>query len=146
MSKSHSERQLQIIYWESSSMVNSKKHFADKTYRQYSIRHLQSISNRKNSVRKKKKIEFVPFTIEQLSYLAKQDACLAPIFEGVFAADQLLGSPEKIPYRAYIVNTNEIDKPGTHRLAIFTKNYKCEVFDSYGLQSIRCCRMGFQKF
>ena len=51
----------------------------------------------------------------------------------MFAADQLLGSPEKIPYRAYIVNTNEIDKPGTHRLAIFTKNYKCEVFDSYAL-------------
>ena len=51
----------------------------------------------------------------------------------MFAADQLLGSLEKIPDRAYIVNTNEIDKPGTHRLAIFTKNYKCEVFDSYGL-------------
>ena len=63
-------------------------------------------------------MEFVPFTTEQLSYLAKQDACLAPIYEGVFAADQLPGSPEKIQDRAYIVNT---------------KNYKCEVFDSYGL-------------
>ena len=40
-------------------------------------------------------MEFVPFTTEQLSYLAKQDACLAPIYEGVFAADQLPGSPEK---------------------------------------------------
>ena len=27
----------------------------------------------------------------------------------------------------------KIDKPGIHWLAIFTKNYKCEVFDSYGL-------------
>ena len=78
-------------------------------------------------------MEFVSFTTEQLSYLAKQDACLAPIYEGVFAADQLPGSPEKIQDRAYIVNTDEIDKPGTHWLAIFTKNYKCEVFDSYGL-------------
>ena len=78
-------------------------------------------------------MEFVPFTTEQLSHLAKQDACLAPIYEGVFAADQLPGSPEKIQDRAYIVNTDEIDKPGTHWLAIFTKNYKCEVFDSYGL-------------
>ena len=36
-------------------------------------------------------MEFVPFTTEQLSYLAKQDAFLAPIYEGVFAADQLPG-------------------------------------------------------
>ena len=57
----------------------------------------------------------------------------SPIFEGVFAADQLPGSPEKIQDRAYIVNTDKINKPGTHWLAIFTKNYKCEVFDSYRL-------------
>ena len=41
-------------------------------------------------------MEFVPFTTEQLSYLAKQDPCLAPIFEGVFAANQLPGLPEKM--------------------------------------------------
>lgn len=40
-------------------------------------------------------MEFVPHTTEQLAYFAKQDACLAPIFEGVFAADQLPNSPEK---------------------------------------------------
>lgn len=40
-------------------------------------------------------MEFVRFTTEQLAYLAKQDACLAPIFEGVFAADELPESPEK---------------------------------------------------
>lgn len=59
-------------------------------------------------------MEFVPFTTQQLSYLVKQDACLAPIFEGVFAADQLLGEPEKCNPRAYIVNTDEIDNPGGH--------------------------------
>ena len=78
-------------------------------------------------------MEFVPFTTEQLSYLAKQDPCLAPIFEGMFAADQLPGLPEKWKKRAYIVNTDEISKPGSHRLAIFTKKHTCEVFDSYGL-------------
>lgn len=82
-------------------------------------------------------MEFVPFTTEQLAYLAKQDACLAPIFEGVFAADELPHSPEKSKARAYIVNTDPIKKPGSHWLAIFTKNYKCEVFDSYGLPFTR---------
>lgn len=32
------------------------------------------------------------------------------------------------------MNTDESDKPGSHWLAIFTKDYKCEVFDSYGLR------------
>ena len=45
-------------------------------------------------------MEFVPFTTEQLSYLAKQDPYLAPIFEGVFAADQLPGLPDKFQPRA----------------------------------------------
>ena len=40
-------------------------------------------------------MEFVPFTTEQLSYLAKQDPYLAPIFAGVFAADELPGLPEQ---------------------------------------------------
>ena len=78
-------------------------------------------------------MEFVPFTTEQLSYLAKQDPYLAPIFEGVFAVDQLPGLPDKFQPRAYIVNTDPIDKSGTHWSGIFTKNYRCEVMDSYGL-------------
>ena len=78
-------------------------------------------------------MEFVPFTTQQLLYLAKQDTCLAPIFEGVFAADQLLGEPDKYNPRAYTVNTDEKDKPGSHWLAILTMGCKCEVFDSYGL-------------
>ena len=78
-------------------------------------------------------MEFVPFTTEQLSYLAKQDPYLAPIFAGVFAADELPGLPEQWKKRAYIVNTDPIDKPGSHWLAIFTKKHTCEVMDSYGL-------------
>ena len=67
-------------------------------------------------------MEFVPFTTKQLSYLAKQDPCLAPIFEGVFAVDQLPGLPEQRRKKAYIVNTDEISKAGSHWLAIFAKN------------------------
>ena len=78
-------------------------------------------------------MEFVPFTTEQLSYLAKQDPCLAPIFEGVFASDQLPGLPEQWKKIAYIVNTDPIDKLGSHWLGIFTKKHTCEVMDSYGL-------------
>ena len=88
----------------------------------------QSNGCRKNPVRKeqggkKKVMEFVPFTTEQLSYLTKPDPCPAPIFVGVFASDQLPGLPELWKKRAYIVNTNPIDKPGSHWLAIFTKKH-----------------------
>ena len=78
-------------------------------------------------------MEFVPFTTEQLSYLAKQDPYLAPIFAGVFAADALPSLPELWKRRAYIVNNDPRDKPGSHWLAIFTKKHTCEVMDSYGL-------------
>ena len=78
-------------------------------------------------------MEFVPYATEQLAYFTRQDTYLAPIFEGVFAADQLPHSSENSLPRAYIANADEISKPGTHWLAIFTKDYKCEVFDSYGL-------------
>ena len=54
--------------------------------------------------KKKEAMEFVPFTTEQLSYLAKQDPYLAPIFAGVFAADELPGLPEQWEKkRAYII-------------------------------------------
>ena len=54
-------------------------------------------------------MEFVPFTTEQFSYLAKQDPYLAPFFAGVFAANELPGLPEQWKKRAYIVNTDPID-------------------------------------
>lgn len=78
-------------------------------------------------------MEFVPFTTQQLSYLAKQDPCLAPMFAGVFAADELPGVPELWSKRAYIVNTDPMGQPGTHWLAIFTHKHTCEIMDSYGL-------------
>ena len=94
----------------------------------FTVNNLQDGSSRKH-----KNHGVCSFTTQQLSYLVKQDACLAPIFEGVFTADQSPGEPEKCNPRAYIVNTDEIDKLGGHWLAIFTMGYKCEVFDSYGL-------------
>lgn len=49
------------------------------------------------------------------------------------AADNLPEAPEKSRPRAYIVNTDESSKLRSHWLAISTEDYKCEVFDSYGL-------------
>ena len=78
-------------------------------------------------------MEFVPYITEQLSYLAKQDACLAPIFEGVFAADELPHSPEKSLPRDYIVNTDESGKPGTHcwPFSLKISNVKCSIVTDY---------------
>ena len=98
----------------------------------FTVKPLQEESSKKEQ-EEEEVMEFVPFTTEQLSYLAKQDPCLAPIFEGVFAADELPGLPEQWKKRAYIVNTDPIDKPGSHWLGIFTKKHTCEVFDSYRL-------------
>ena len=85
----------------------------------FTVKPLQEESSKKEQ-EEEEVMEFVPFTTEQLSYLAKQDPCLAPIFEGVFAADELPGLPEQWKKRAYW-------------LGIFTKKHTCEVFDSYGL-------------
>ena len=71
----------------------------------FTVKPLQEESSKKEQ-EEEEVMEFVPFTTEQLSYLAKQDPCLAPIFEGVFAADELPGLPEQWKKRAYIVNTD----------------------------------------
>lgn len=78
-------------------------------------------------------MEFVPFTTKQLEYLALTDPVLNPVFQGVFAADQLPKNPEKIKPRAYIVNADPINKPGSHWFGVYTEKNKCEVMDSYGL-------------
>ena len=78
-------------------------------------------------------MEFIPMSTLQLDYLAKRDPILAPIFEGVFAADQLPHPPEMRKPRAYIFNADPITKQGSHWFAMYTENNKCEVMDSYGL-------------
>jgi len=75
----------------------------------------------------------VAFTTTQLNYLARQDEMLAPIFVGVFAADELPSNPKKRLPQAYIVNTDPRTKPGTHWIAIYTERGQCELMDSYGI-------------
>ena len=75
-------------------------------------------------------MEFVPFTAEQLSYFAKQDPCLAPIFEGVFAADQLPGLPEQRRKRATSSTPTKSVKLDLIGWLFSQKKHACEVFDS----------------
>ena len=76
-------------------------------------------------------MEFIPLSTLQLSYLAKRDPLLAPIFEGVFAADELPCTPEMRKSRAYNFNADPMNKPGGQWFGMYTEKGKCEVMDSY---------------
>ena len=78
-------------------------------------------------------MEFVPFSTNQLDYLTRNDPILNAVFVGVFAADQLPRKPKKRKPQAYIVNTDPVNKRGTHWFGIYTEKGCCEVMDSYGL-------------
>ena len=78
-------------------------------------------------------MEYVALTDQQLSYLAKQDLCLKPVFYETVSCDGLPKSPNKDKPRAYIVNTDPQDQPGQHWIALWTQNNVCEVMDSYAL-------------
>ena len=53
-------------------------------------------------------------------------------FLGCFAADQLPSKFDKFPC-CLIINLDTINKPGSHWVAAYIKNYsKCYYFDSYG--------------
>ena len=62
---------------------------------------------------------------KQIATILKCDYVTKDIFQGVYAIDQL---PSWQP-GAYVVNTDEQDKPGEHWVAVYQKEY----FDSYGL-------------
>ena len=69
----------------------------------------------------------------QLDYLAYKHPTLGPLFGGMRSCDRL---PNKLDFqgrRAYIVNTDPHDRPGTHWLALWTDGEDCELFDSFAL-------------
>jgi len=78
-------------------------------------------------------MEHVALTDQQLTYLAREDPCLKPVFYGTVPCDGLPKYPIKTQPRAYIVNTDPEDKPGQHWIALWTENNVREVMDSYGL-------------
>jgi len=78
-------------------------------------------------------MEFVALTTRQLDYLARQDPYLEPLFESMFASDQLPKEKDIETRSAYIVNVDTCDKQGLHWLSIFVGKDQPEVFRSYGV-------------
>jgi hypothetical protein len=71
-----------------------------------------------------------------LDTLMRQDKHVAPLFEGVFAADTLPRRLHKRP-ALIICNTDPVSKPGEHWVAFYVdKNGDGEFWDSYGMPPI----------
>ena len=69
----------------------------------------------------------------QIAQRAEHNAVLRPVWGGVFPADRLPAKIQSYP-RAFIVNTDPHDKPGTHWIAMyFPDKTTSEFFDSYGM-------------
>lgn len=65
--------------------------------------------------------------------LMKRDRHVAPLFEGVFAADTLPQTLRKQP-ALLVCNTDPISKPGQHWIAFYVdKHGVSEYWDSYGM-------------
>ena len=76
-------------------------------------------------------MEFVALSDTVLRSLALDDPQLRRVFQGVYPADQLRRSPPTNVRAAYIVNTDPAGEPGQHWLGLWTKQNKCEIFESY---------------
>ena len=75
-----------------------------------------------------------PLNNAQLDYLARHDPVLRPVFQGVFASNQLPNNPITTKPAAYLVNQDPAGPPGHHWLALWTTHDQhCELFDSCGL-------------
>ena len=71
-----------------------------------------------------------------LDALMRKDRHVAPLFEGVYAADTLPHRLHKKP-ALIIANTDPISKPGQHWIAIYVDEHGVgEYFDSYGMPPI----------
>ena len=78
-------------------------------------------------------MEQEPLNNVQLDYLARHDLVLGPVFQGVFAGNQLPNNPITTKPAAYLINPDPAGPPGRHWLALWTHGQHCELFDSYGL-------------
>lgn len=69
----------------------------------------------------------------QLTQACQRDSYIAPLFQGVFAADKVPFSKlNRLGQWAIIINTDPAHRPGQHWVAAMKKNGKCYFFDSYG--------------
>lgn len=78
-------------------------------------------------------MERVALSDIQLDYLAYNHPTLQKYYGGTRACDRLPSTLSKQEKKAYIVNTDPHDKPGTHWLAIWTEENYCEMMDSFAL-------------
>ena len=65
---------------------------------------------------------------QQIEYILKQDDYVNPIFQGVYAKDQL---PD-FQYGSCVVNTAPSTEKSGHWVALFVTDSTVEYFDSYG--------------
>ena len=80
-----------------------------------------------------------------LDTLMRRDKHVAPLFEGVFAADTLPRRLHKCP-ALLICNTDPISKPGTHWVAFFIDKHGVgEYWDSYGMPPLVSHHRNFLK-
>lgn len=73
----------------------------------------------------------VPLNNEQLDYLAYEH--LGSIYGGTLPCDRLPMTQDRAGRRAFIVNTDPHDRPGTHWVALWTDRDECELFDSIAM-------------
>lgn len=72
----------------------------------------------------------------RIDALMRKDPHVAPLFEGVFAADTLPKGLHKRP-ALLVANTDPASQPGAHWVAFYIdKHHHGEYFDSYGLPPI----------
>ena len=73
----------------------------------------------------------------QLAQVLTKDPVTKESFSGVYACDQLSSIEINEYPKSFVVNTDPMDLPGTHWIAIyFNEQMKGEFFDSYGKQLI----------
>ena len=73
----------------------------------------------------------------QLAQVLTKDPFTKGSFAGVYACDQLSSIEIKKHAKSFVVNTDPMELPGTHWIAIsFNEQMKREFFDSYGRHPI----------
>lgn len=73
---------------------------------------------------------------DHISSILHSDPSTSQIFKGVMPRDHFVNCKVAFP-GLYVCNTDTSDQPGSHWISIyFSKNGKCEYFDSYGVFSL----------
>ena len=71
-----------------------------------------------------------------ISSIVSSSLARSDVIKGVFPRDQFV--EQKISYpSSYVLNTDNSDQPGSHWVGVhFSKEQKCEYFDSFGIEPL----------